>query len=76
VACNAIKPVVDRLEEELANNLVVVRVNAQEAAGRAVEERYGVRYTPTFIFFDAQGNEVWHSVGSLDAERVRESVGQ
>lgn len=74
LGCTRIKPVVDRLEEELAGQLLVIRLNIQEPAGRELGSIYGFEYTPTFIFFDAQGNELWRQVGGLDAERVRQSV--
>jgi hypothetical protein len=35
---------------------------------------YDFRYTPTFIFFDAQGNERWRSIGSLDVDQIQSSL--
>jgi thioredoxin-related protein len=35
---------------------------------------YGFEFTPTFIFLDAQGNEVWRTVGKFDAQKVRDSL--
>ena len=69
------KPIVDGLEQELEGQLVFIRLNIQENVGRELAPVYGFEYTPTFIFFDAQGNELWREVGGLDVERVRESVG-
>ncbi|GIK08372.1 MAG: hypothetical protein JETCAE02_18040 [Anaerolineaceae bacterium] len=69
------KPVVDGLEKELAGKLILIRLNIQENVGRELAPVYGFQYTPTFIYFDAQGNELWRQVGGLDTERVRESVG-
>lgn len=69
------KPVVDGLEKELAGKLILIRLNIQESVGRELAPVYGFQYTPTFIYFDAQGNELWRQVGGLDVERVRESVG-
>ena len=74
LACTAIKPMVDELEAGLDGSLHVIRVNVQEAAGRELAPVYRFSFTPTFIFFDAQGNELWREVGSLDAERVRDSL--
>jgi hypothetical protein len=70
------KPVVDRLEEELKDKLVVIRVNVQEDAGRSLAHSLGFEYTPTFILFDAQGQELWRQVGALDLQRVRESANE
>jgi len=30
--------------------------------------------TPTFVFFDAEGNELWRALGTLDAEQVRQTM--
>ncbi|OFX08029.1 MAG: hypothetical protein A3K45_00795 [Chloroflexi bacterium RIFOXYC12_FULL_59_14] len=68
------KPVVDGLEQELAGQLLIIRLNIQESVGRELAPVYMFEYTPTFIFFDAQGNELWRQVGGLDVERVRASV--
>ena len=35
---------------------------------------YDFEYTPTYIFFDAQGNELWRTIGEIDPQRVRDSV--
>ncbi len=70
MACIAMKPVVDRLEAQTQGRLVVLRVDVQTAYGRTLAARYGFQYTPTFIFFDAQGVERWRRVGSLDPQQV------
>jgi thioredoxin len=74
LACTAMKPVVDELEAELGSRLRIIRVNIQETAGRELAPVYRFAFTPTFIFFDAQGNELWRQIGSLDAGRVRDSL--
>jgi len=50
-----------------------VRVDVQSPAGATVAREYGT-FTPTFVFFDAQGEENWRVIGSLDADQVRESM--
>jgi thioredoxin-related protein len=35
---------------------------------------YGFEFTPTFIFFDAQGNEIWRMIGEFDPQQVRDSL--
>lgn len=74
VACTQMKPIVDDVEKELQGRLLVIRINVQEEAGRQLAARYGFQYTPTFIFFDAKGNEVWREIGRLDTQRVRKSI--
>jgi thiol-disulfide isomerase/thioredoxin len=74
VGCTALKPVVDRLEEDTGNQLDIIRLNVQEPVGRELAGRYGFQYTPTFIFFDGSGSEMWREVGGLDVERVKEAL--
>jgi thioredoxin 1 len=67
---------VDGLEQELGQKLRVLRVDVQQPVGRQLAPVYDFEYTPTFIFFDGQGHEVWRSIGEIDAARVRASVTQ
>ncbi len=64
----------DGVEREFEGEVKVIRVNIQDPKGRALAEQYGFRYTPTFIFFDQSGNEVWRTVGTLDVKKIRESL--
>lgn len=68
------KPIVDGLEQELQGRVRFIRLDIQQEVGRELAPLYDFQYTPTFIFFDAQGNEVWREVGRLDAQRLRESI--
>jgi thioredoxin-related protein len=69
-----LKPVVDELEDQFSQHLTIIRVNIQEETGRELAQVYGSSFTPTFIFFDGNGEELWREVGGLDPERVRESL--
>ncbi len=64
----------DGLEQELSGQLKIIRIDVQSPVGRELAPLYGFQFTPTFIYFDAQGVERWREVGSLDVERVRRSV--
>lgn len=64
------KPVVDRLEEDTAGRLIIIRLNIHEPAGRQIAADFGFQYTPTFVYLDGQGVERWRSVGSLDPGQV------
>lgn len=70
----AAKPIVDGIEADYAGRLRVLRLDVQDAAGKELADEYAVLGTPTFIFLDPQGNELWRSVGSIDAARVAESL--
>lgn len=62
------------LQAELGGQLEVIKVDVFTAAGRELTAEYSSIATPTFIFFDPDGNEVWRSIGSLDPDRVRASL--
>jgi thioredoxin-related protein len=68
------KPVVDGLEQELGDQLQFVRLNIQDKVGMELAPVYGFQYTPTFIFFDEQGNELWRTVGELNPQKVRDTL--
>ena len=68
------KPVVDELEKEAGDKIHIIRLNIQERVGMDLAPVYGFEFTPTFIFFDAQGNELWRTVGSIDPQSVRDSL--
>jgi thioredoxin-related protein len=69
-----IKPVVDELERELGDEIYIIRLNIQEEVGRELAPVYGFEFTPTFIYFDEEGNELWRTVGEFDPQRVRDSL--
>ena len=64
----------DELENELGDQILFIRLNIQEEVGRELAPVYGFAFTPTFIYFDGDGVELWRQVGVLDAQRVRGSV--
>jgi thioredoxin-related protein len=68
------KPIVDGIEQQYKGRLVVIRLDIQSATGRALAPVYNFQYTPTFIFFDTQGKELWRSVGNLDEARLQDSL--
>ena len=74
IGCTAIKPVVDELEAELGSQIHIIRLNIQEQTGMELAPVYDFNFTPTFIFFDAQGNEVWRMIGDFDPQKVRDSL--
>ncbi|MCC7118511.1 MAG: thioredoxin family protein [Anaerolineales bacterium] len=80
ISCTQIKPVVDELERELSAQvsigpqLHIIRVNVQNQIGKDLGSVYGFQATPTFIFFDASGKEVWRQIGNFDPQKVRDSL--
>jgi thiol-disulfide isomerase/thioredoxin len=76
LGCLAAKATLDTLERELEDDLEVIRLDVASVAGRDLGVRLGLRVTPTFILFDAQGRELWRMIGSLDAGAVRNALGK
>lgn len=74
ISCTLIRPLVDEVEQKYRGHLIVIRVNIQSSSGRELTRYFGFEYTPTFIFFDAQGQERWRSVGQFDPLKVAESL--
>ena len=68
----AAKPIVDGIERVHEGKLKVIRLNIQEPAGQALLERYDFRFTPTFIFFDENGEELQRWVGGIYSAEVKE----
>ena len=65
------EPIVNGLKEEWAGSVQVVQVNINDRESRALTERLDAQFTPTFILFDAAGQEVWRTVGQIDADQVK-----
>ncbi len=64
----------DGLEQQLSGKLDIVRINIQEPVGRQLAPVYDFEYTPTYIYFDSKGNELWRTIGEIDPQKVRDSV--
>lgn len=64
----------DELELELGDQIHFIRLNIQEEVGMELAPVYGFEFTPTFIYFDSQGNELWRMVGDFDPQRVKDTL--
>ncbi|GAB4500065.1 MAG: hypothetical protein OHK003_18650 [Anaerolineales bacterium] len=64
----------DELEQEIGDKLLFIRLNIQEEVGMELAPVYGFELTPTFIYFDEEGNEIWRMVGEFDPQRVRDTL--
>lgn len=64
----------DELEQETGDDLLIIRLNIQEEVGMELAPVYGFELTPTFIYFDSKGNEIWRMVGEFDPQRVRDTL--
>ena len=68
------EPVVNGLEEEWGDQVLVVQVDIHARENQTLLSRLDVQFTPTFVLYDLKGQEVWRSVGAIDAEEAREKV--
>jgi thiol-disulfide isomerase/thioredoxin len=73
--CLAVRPLVDQLAAEIADEFNFVRVDIHSDVGRVLRDRYRFSYTPEFIVFDPTGREVWRAhvppdVTALDLART------
>ncbi|MBN1658788.1 MAG: thioredoxin family protein [Anaerolineae bacterium] len=68
------KPVVDRLERDLAGEMRVLRLSVLSGVGRQLAGRYSVRGVPTFLLFDRAGEMVHYQVGRLDVDQIKVEI--
>ena len=69
--CLVLKPIVDRLEKELAGKVVVLRLNVNKKVGMDTAALYDIRSVPTFVVFDDYGRELWRQRGRCpDRDRI------
>ena len=66
----------DGIEQEHQGRLIVIRLDVQDPVGREIGERFRFRATPTFIFFDATGEELWRTFGAVDPLEVGRSLAE
>ena len=69
--CRTIAPVFEELAREFGNRVKFVSLDAGSSPWTA--ERYGVRATPTLVFF-CRGRPVQALVGALPAAQIRQAV--
>jgi thioredoxin 1 len=74
LGCMAAKPIVDGIERDYAGRLKVIRINLQQVGAQLLAAKYGCRYTPTFFFFNAQGQQLWRTIGAIDPAEVGRSL--
>jgi thiol-disulfide isomerase/thioredoxin len=70
LGCVSARPTVDALVDEIADRFNVLRIDIHTTQGRTLRERLGFSYTPEFVLFNAQGEEVWRSNQPPTAEHL------
>jgi thioredoxin-related protein len=55
----AARPIVDGIVEDIEDQYNILRVDIHTEFGRALRQRFGFSYTPEFVLFDGEGQEIW-----------------
>ncbi len=61
LGCVSVKPAVEALVTDIQDEFNVLRVDIHTDLGRALRERYTFSYSPEFLLFDREGQEVWRA---------------
>ena len=65
----ALEPTVKRLEDRLGERANMLRVSIHTEVGKQLGERYAFEFTPLFIVFDSQGDEIWRG-GNVPSQEI------
>lgn len=69
--CRMAGPIIEDIAEELAGDVITLKVNTDEA--QRVASEFGIRSIPTFVVFKG-GKEVARQSGLMPPEKMREWV--
>lgn len=67
-------PIVNGLEEKYGEDFPIVRVDIDTRNGKRLAREQGFIGQPTFIFFDASGQEVRRLMGPVSAETFQNEI--
>ena len=70
--CHAVAPVLDKIAEERAEEVRLVKVNIDEEQGLAI--RYGIQSIPTIVLFKA-GEPAAAAIGAQPKSALERSLG-
>jgi thioredoxin-related protein len=68
------EPIVNGLKDEWGDQVLVVQVDIHARENRTLLSNLDVQFTPTFVLYNLNGQEVWRSVGTIDEVKAREKV--
>ncbi|MBZ0295621.1 MAG: hypothetical protein K8L99_23895 [Anaerolineae bacterium] len=74
--CLAVRPVVDRYAEDLADSFNVLRVDIHTDVGRELRGRYDFSFTPEFLLFNREGEVVWRGHTPPPDEQIAVATSQ
>jgi thioredoxin-related protein len=65
---------VDGIEREFEGRLLVIHIDVLDPVGKEVGKHFNFKYTPTFILFNSDGEELWRTIGAIDPSELRRSL--
>ena len=68
------KPIVDGLEDDLAGQAKVIRLDLLSPVGQQAANHFGVRGLPTLLVVDGEGRVILTQLGLLRPGEVRSRV--
>lgn len=68
------KPVVNRMEEKYKGKIIVLRADTSVPSNGYLGRQYGIRYIPTFEFFDSKGKLVDTKVGYMNDSELDQKM--
>ncbi len=70
IPCRMMAPILEELKKEYAGRFEVEFIDVSLRENARFASRYGIRFIPTQIFFDASGKELWRHVGFLGKDDI------
>lgn len=64
-ACLASEPIVRSLENELGDDVQILKLNVMDSLASQLIRDYRAYYTPTFVVIGRDGEELWRQSGGL-----------
>ena len=66
----------DGIEREFEGKLLVIHIDVRDPVGKEVGKHFNFKFTPTFILFNSDGEELWRTIGAIDPSEVRRSLNE
>lgn len=68
-------PIVNGLAPKYEDRVAIRMYNLEQSqVGNALAEKFGVKYVPTFVFVDAEGNVVDMIIGETSEAQLKQAL--
>lgn len=57
--CIAFQPMVDQIIDQIDSDVNILRIDIHSALGREIRRQYTFTFTPEYVIFDQNGDEIW-----------------